>query len=70
MDDHAAVMALFAHDCTLAFRKTVQELEVILGPDTGDLRLRTGIHSGPVTGTTPHVSTIANPYFVPTKPVC
>ena len=27
-----------------------KELEIQLGPDTGDLSLRVGIHSGPVTG--------------------
>jgi len=27
-----------------------KELEVQLGPDTGNLALRIGVHSGPVTG--------------------
>ena len=26
-----------------------REMEVTLGPDTGDLQLRVGLHSGPVT---------------------
>ena len=26
-----------------------KDLEVVLGPDTGDLKLRIGMHSGPVT---------------------
>ena len=29
--------------------KKVKELEITLGPDTGDLSLRVGVHSGPVT---------------------
>lgn len=28
----------------------MKQLEISLGPDTGDLALRTGLHSGPVTG--------------------
>ena len=35
MENHAEVIALFANDCSLAFRKTVTALEVFLGPDTG-----------------------------------
>lgn len=65
MDDHVVVMALFARDCLVAFNKLVKQMEVDLGPDTGgketeqmvchlhtvkDLRLRIGLHSGPVTG--------------------
>jgi len=30
-------------------RVLVKKLEITLGPDTGDLSLRTGLHSGPVT---------------------
>lgn len=30
-------------------RKLCRKLEVTLGPDTGDLAMRMGIHSGPVT---------------------
>lgn len=47
--DHAVVMARFARDCMLKFRVLVKEMEEILGPDTGDLGLRVGINSGPVT---------------------
>ena len=47
--DHAVVMARFARQCLIKFRKLVKELEVTLGPDTADLGLRVGIHSGPVT---------------------
>jgi class 3 adenylate cyclase len=47
--DHAVVMARFAHDCNLKLHRLVKELEVTLGPDTGDLSMRFGLHSGPVT---------------------
>ena len=38
--DHVTLMARFARDCVRVFGKTVRELEVTLGPDTGDLGLR------------------------------
>ena len=47
--DHATVMARFSRDCLAKFNELVSALEVTLGPDTGDLNLRTGLHSGPVT---------------------
>ena len=47
--DHAVIMARFARACMTEMTKVTRELEVTLGPDTGDLSLRTGIHSGPVT---------------------
>jgi class 3 adenylate cyclase len=47
--DHAIVMARFATDCNLKLHRLVKELEVTLGPDTGDLSMRFGLHSGPVT---------------------
>lgn len=49
MHDHAIVMAQFARDCLTGFNAVVKRLEVKLGPDTGDLQLRVGMHSGPVT---------------------
>ncbi|CAJ1939123.1 unnamed protein product [Cylindrotheca closterium] len=48
-DDHAIVMARFANDCRVKMNEVVRQLEVTLGPDTADLCMRTGIHSGPVT---------------------
>ena len=39
----------FAKECLLKTRVLVRKLEVTLGPDTGDLAMRMGIHSGPVT---------------------
>lgn len=32
------------------FNELVRKLEVSLGPDTADLSIRAGMHSGPVTG--------------------
>jgi class 3 adenylate cyclase len=47
--DHHIVMARFARDCLYKMGTTTKRLEIILGPDTGDLGLRIGLHSGPVT---------------------
>jgi len=47
--DHATVMARFARDCIGAMNDLTKKLEITLGPDTGDLALRVGLHSGPVT---------------------
>jgi len=46
---HAVAMARFAQDCLDQTRHLTKRLEVVLGPDTGDLALRVGLHSGPVT---------------------
>jgi class 3 adenylate cyclase len=43
------IMAKFANDCLLQLFKVTRELEVTLGPDTGDLSMRFGLHSGAVT---------------------
>jgi Adenylate and Guanylate cyclase catalytic domain len=47
--DHAVVMARFAADCQGKFQELTKHLELTLGPDTAELALRCGIHSGPVT---------------------
>jgi class 3 adenylate cyclase len=47
--DHAIIMAKFAADCRLKLMEITTSLEVTLGPDTGDLGMRFGLHSGPVT---------------------
>jgi class 3 adenylate cyclase len=47
--DHAVVMTRFAYKCLIKMEQRVKELEVSLGPSTGDLRARCGLHSGPVT---------------------
>ena len=42
-------MARFARDCLYSFQVQSRQLEVTLGPDTADLTIRVGLHSGPVT---------------------
>ena len=42
-------MCRFARDILLKMRVVTQKLERNLGPDTADLALRVGLHSGPVT---------------------
>ena len=46
--DHALVMAQFAEDCIEHVHALVMGLEKSLGPGTGDLDIRVGLHSGPV----------------------
>ena len=46
---HAILMSKFAYDCLTKFSQLTKELEVTLGPETGELGLRIGMHSGPVT---------------------
>jgi class 3 adenylate cyclase len=47
--DHAVVMARFAKDCLKKLHGLTTKLEAKLGPDTGELDIRIGLHSGPVT---------------------
>lgn len=42
-------MARFALDCRRKMDDLAKQLEEVLGPDTGDLHMRFGLHSGPVT---------------------
>lgn len=42
-------MARFANECLHRLSNLTKQLEIELGPDTGDLAMRVGIHSGPVT---------------------
>eukprot|EP00980_Cylindrotheca_fusiformis_P007042 scaffold1479_cov127-Cylindrotheca_fusiformis.AAC.1 len=49
VEKHAVVACKFARDCLKKMKEITLKLEVTLGPDTGDLDLRTGIHSGQVT---------------------
>lgn len=49
-NDHATAMARFAFDCLSAFSESITTISMELGPDTTDLGLRIGLHSGPVTG--------------------
>eukprot|EP00980_Cylindrotheca_fusiformis_P021041 scaffold8055_cov156-Cylindrotheca_fusiformis.AAC.5 len=47
--DHAMTVCRFARDCLKTMKDTTLKLEVSLGPDTSELELRVGIHSGQVT---------------------
>jgi class 3 adenylate cyclase len=48
-NDHAVVMTQFARLCMRKMHTLVRKLEIWLGPDTTDLAMRFGLHSGPVT---------------------
>jgi class 3 adenylate cyclase len=48
--DHAVVLCRFASVIMGEMKSLAERLETTLGPDTGDLSLRIGLHSGPVTG--------------------
>ena len=45
-EEHAMIMCRFARDCRIKFKEVTQRLELSLGPDTFDLAMRFGIHSG------------------------
>lgn len=47
-EDHAEAVCLYAASCLKRFTKLSQRLVVSLGPDTSELNLRIGIHSGQV----------------------
>lgn len=47
-EDHAEAICLFAASCLRRFSRLSQRLVVSLGPDTSELQLRVGIHSGQV----------------------
>jgi len=47
--DHAIAIAKFASDVLTAVPLLLTKLETSLGPDTAELAIRIGIHSGPVT---------------------
>ena len=47
--DHATIVVKFAHNLVHNMNKVVKTLETTLGPDTADLGIRIGVHSGPVT---------------------
>eukprot|EP00980_Cylindrotheca_fusiformis_P000463 scaffold115_cov123-Cylindrotheca_fusiformis.AAC.3 len=49
MDDDAVVMAKFAHECKCRMKEVTHKLEKVLGPGTAELKMRFGLHSGPVT---------------------
>lgn len=47
--DHAVVMVRYACDCRDKMSELAHKLGKTLGPDTGELTLRFGLNSGPVT---------------------
>jgi class 3 adenylate cyclase len=47
--DHAVRMCKFARECMTKMAEVTKKLEMTLGPDTGDLCMRLGLNSGPVT---------------------
>ncbi|KAG7341915.1 GAF and PAS/PAC sensor-containing adenylate/guanylate cyclase [Nitzschia inconspicua] len=47
--NHAVIMSKFAKESMQRMSELVKKLEVTLGPDTGELCLRCGLHSGPIT---------------------
>jgi class 3 adenylate cyclase len=49
MEDHAVAMAKFANECMYKMNELTKKLELVLGPGTAELRMRFGLHSGPVT---------------------
>lgn len=48
-EEHAVVMARFVRDCLEEMVELMHNLESTLGPDTADLVMRAGMHSGAVT---------------------
>ena len=42
--DHAVAIVRFAFECLRKFERVVRDLEVQLGPSTGELRARCGVH--------------------------
>ena len=46
---HAIVMARFAKECQCALDQCKAILAEDLGPETANLQIRIGLHSGPVT---------------------
>eukprot|EP00980_Cylindrotheca_fusiformis_P027394 scaffold20324_cov86-Cylindrotheca_fusiformis.AAC.2 len=49
VDNHSVVACRFARDCLKKMHEMTRKMEVSLGPDTAELDIRIGIHSGQVT---------------------
>lgn len=47
--EHAVIMARFAFDCQTRMSQILPDLVASLGPETAQLSMRFGLHSGPVT---------------------
>ena len=43
---HATAVARFARDTMVKFHEIIQRLQITLGPETSELKMRVGIHSG------------------------
>jgi hypothetical protein len=50
LPDHAVRMTKFAQECLSKFNALTREMEKQLGPETGDLKMRIGLSSGPLIG--------------------
>jgi len=48
-EKHALIMARFAQECQITLRLELEKLAEKLGPQTLELAMRVGLHSGPVT---------------------
>ena len=48
-EEHALIMTKFANDCMLKMRHALEDLAETLGPQTKELAMRVGLHSGSVT---------------------
>ncbi|CAB9521809.1 Receptor-type guanylate cyclase gcy [Seminavis robusta] len=48
--DHAVLMSRFVYQYMKKMPKYLRKLEIQFGPDTSDMSLQAGLHSGPVTG--------------------
>ncbi|CAB9518147.1 Receptor-type guanylate cyclase gcy [Seminavis robusta] len=48
-EHHASIMVRFAWGCIVKMKEVTKRLERTLGPDTTELSMRIGLHSGPVT---------------------
>lgn len=48
--DHAVRMSRFANACMQSMGVMTSEMSETLGPDTANLKLRVGLHSGKITG--------------------
>jgi class 3 adenylate cyclase len=48
--EHAVIMVRFAEECIAKMGQVTSKLAATMGPDTADLSIRVGLHSGTVTG--------------------
>ena len=47
---HAVIMVRFADECITKMHQVTSKLAATMGPDTADLSIRVGLHSGTATG--------------------